>query len=136
MRQRRLKAPASYPVALDHCMSRVVNRDFVFSPQERDQFVRLLRECERFCGVRVLTYCILSNHFHLLVEVPARPTQPLGPESERRRPGYAGIGCGPRTVRAEGPAEAGLWVRGGVAMAERCTCLRTAAAGSAGVWRA
>ena len=77
MRQRRLKAPASYPVAHYHCMSRVVNRDFVFGPLEREYFVRLLREYERFCGVRVLTYCILSNHFHLLVEVPARPIQPL-----------------------------------------------------------
>jgi len=35
MRQRRLKAPASFPVAHYHCMSRVVNRDFVFGPQER-----------------------------------------------------------------------------------------------------
>ena len=77
MRQRRLKAPPSFPVAHYHCMSRVVNRDFVFGPQEREHFVRLLREYERFCGVRVLTYCILSNHFHLLVEVPARPAQPL-----------------------------------------------------------
>ena len=80
MRQRRLKAPASFPVAHYHCMSRVVNRDFVFGPQEREYFVRLLREYERFCGVRVLTYCILSNHFHLLVEVPARPEQPLSAE--------------------------------------------------------
>ena len=76
MRQRRLKAPASFSVAHYHCMSRVVNRDFVFGPQEREQFVRLLREYERFCGVRVLTFCILSNHFHLLVEVPARPALP------------------------------------------------------------
>jgi len=37
MRQRRLKAPASYPVAHYHCMSRVVNRDrdFVLGPEER-----------------------------------------------------------------------------------------------------
>lgn len=78
MRQRRLKAPVSFPIAHYHCISRVVNRDFVFGPQEREQFVSLLREYERFCGVRVLTFCILSNHFHLLVEVPARPPQPLG----------------------------------------------------------
>ncbi|MBN8249296.1 MAG: transposase [Verrucomicrobia bacterium] len=80
MRQRRLKAPASFPVAYYHCMSRVVNRDFIFGPQEREQFVRLLRAYERFCGVRVLTFCILSNHFHLLVEVPARPAQLLSAE--------------------------------------------------------
>lgn len=77
MRQRRLKAPPTFPIAHYHCLSRVVNRDFVFGDQEREHFVRLLREYETFCGVRVLTFCILSNHFHLLVEVPARPVQPL-----------------------------------------------------------
>ncbi len=80
MRQRRLKAPASFPVAYYHCMSRVVNGDFVFGPLEREQFVRHLHEYEQFCGVRVLTYCILSNHFHILLEVPAKPTQPLTAE--------------------------------------------------------
>ncbi len=30
-------------------------------PHEREQFERLLREYERFCGVRVLTFCILSR---------------------------------------------------------------------------
>ncbi|HRI15123.1 MAG TPA: transposase [Verrucomicrobiota bacterium] len=80
MRQRRLKAPASFPVAYYHCLSRVVDRQFVFGELEREQFVRYLREYESFCGVRVLTYCILSNHFHLLLEVPAKPTTPLSAE--------------------------------------------------------
>ena len=25
-----------------------------------------------FCGVEILTYCIMSNHFHLLVRVPEK----------------------------------------------------------------
>jgi REP element-mobilizing transposase RayT len=61
-------------------LSRVVDRQFVFGELEREQFVRYLREYESFCGVRVLTYCILSNHFHLLIEVPAKPTEPLSAE--------------------------------------------------------
>jgi putative transposase len=32
-----------------------------------------MREYEEFCEVRVLTYCIMSNHFHVLLEVPHRP---------------------------------------------------------------
>jgi len=80
MRTRRLKAPPSHPRAYYHCLSRVVDRQFVFGPAEREQFLRYLREYQAFCGVRVLTYCILSNHFHLLVEVPAKPTQPLTAE--------------------------------------------------------
>ena len=42
MRQRPLKAPASYPVAHDHCPSRVVNRDVFFGPREKEHHVRLL----------------------------------------------------------------------------------------------
>lgn len=40
----------------------------------------LMRDCERFCRVRALTYCIRSNRFHLLVEVPMRPDVLPGPE--------------------------------------------------------
>ncbi len=29
-----------------------------------------MRNLERFMGVRVVTYCLMGNHFHLLVEVP------------------------------------------------------------------
>jgi REP element-mobilizing transposase RayT len=40
-----------------------------------------MREYEQFCGVRVLTYCVMSNHFHLLIEVPERPMEPLTDEA-------------------------------------------------------
>ena len=73
MRRSRLKAPAVYPVAYYHCISRVVDRQFVLGDLEKEQFVAFMREYEEFCGVRILTYCIMSNHFHLLVEVPQRP---------------------------------------------------------------
>ena len=32
----------------------------------------MMREYEDFCGVQVISYCIMSNHFHLLVEVPPK----------------------------------------------------------------
>jgi putative transposase len=56
-----------------HCISRVVNRDFVFEDAEREQFSKIMRMAEDFCGVRVLTWTILSNHFHILLEVPEKP---------------------------------------------------------------
>src|ERR1700719_3492734 len=58
-----------------HCVSRVVDRRFIFqtaghgSP-EAERFVLLMRRLEAFSGVRVLTYALMSNHFHLLCEVP------------------------------------------------------------------
>lgn len=36
-------------------------------------FVHFMRTYERLCGLRVVTFCVMSNHFHILVEVPKRP---------------------------------------------------------------
>lgn len=55
-----------------HCMSRVVDRQFILGEVEKEVFRRMLRKCERFCAVRVITYTVMSNHFHILVEVPPR----------------------------------------------------------------
>lgn len=52
-----------------HVVSRVVDRRFVFGEEEKVFFRRQLRKLEGFTGVRCLTYCVMSNHFHLLVEV-------------------------------------------------------------------
>ena len=60
-----------------HCISRVVDRNFVFETHERDVFRRILRQVEGFAGVKVITWTILSNHFHVLVEVPPVPEVPL-----------------------------------------------------------
>ncbi len=59
--------------AIYHCVSRVVNRDFVLKRKEKEEFVRLMRLYEGFCEVGVLSFCVMSNHFHLLLEVPAAP---------------------------------------------------------------
>ena len=75
MRQARLKVPADQPAGFYHCISRVVDRRFALDDPVKERFVSLLRECEAFCEVRVLTYCVMSNHFHLLLEVPKRPDQ-------------------------------------------------------------
>ena len=58
-----------------HCVSRVVDRRFIFQTAghgstEAERFVLLMRRLEVFSGVRVLTYTLMSNHFHLLCEVP------------------------------------------------------------------
>jgi len=80
MRQARLKAPDHHEVAYYHVISRVVNRTFVLGEQERERFVEMMRCYEHFCGVRVLTYGVLSNHFHLLLASPRRPAQLPGDE--------------------------------------------------------
>lgn len=68
MRQKRLRAPEHWSSAYYHCVSRVVGREFLLGEAEKEHFVRLMRRHERFCLVRVVSYCVLDNHFHLLVE--------------------------------------------------------------------
>jgi putative transposase len=58
-----------------HCVSRVVDRRFIFHTSDRgsaeaERFIKLMRRLEAFSGIRVLTYALMSNHFHLLCEVP------------------------------------------------------------------
>ncbi len=77
MRTARIKAPTHFPVAYYHCFSRIVNKDPVVGEREKEKFRLFMRHYEGFCGVKVLTYCILSNHFHILLEVPAPPSTPL-----------------------------------------------------------
>ena len=69
-------------VAYYHCISRVVERRFALGELEREHFIGLMRGCEAFCGVRVITFCILSNHFHALVEIPRRPPAELLPDDK------------------------------------------------------
>ena len=67
MRRPRLVAPAG---GVYHVVSRTAFRRFAFRPEERNAFVRLLARVAAFSGVRVLTFAVMSNHFHLLVRVP------------------------------------------------------------------
>ena len=73
---RRLIQPVTQSIHY-HCISRVVDRNFVFGAHERDVFRKTMRQVEAFSGVRVITWTILSNHFHLLLEIAPRPTEPL-----------------------------------------------------------
>ena len=53
-----------------HCVSRIVDKRFIFGDEEKEYFHRTMRALETAMGARVLTYCIMSNHFHLLLRVP------------------------------------------------------------------
>jgi REP element-mobilizing transposase RayT len=55
-----------------HVMSRTAGGDQLFGEVEKEAFVRVMRRLERFAGVEVMTFAVMSNHFHLLVRVPDR----------------------------------------------------------------
>ena len=53
-----------------HVMSRTSCGQFLFDDEGKRMFVKMLWKQAGFCGVEVLAYCVMGNHFHLLVAVP------------------------------------------------------------------
>jgi putative transposase len=76
MRQPRLKIISTQAEAAYHCMSRTVNGERLFDPTAREVLRKMLWQVADYCGIPILTYAILSNHFHLLVRVPLKTPIP------------------------------------------------------------
>jgi REP element-mobilizing transposase RayT len=58
-----------------HCISRTCSGDHLFRTDralcpEAEMFVGLMRRLAKFCGIQILTYALMSNHYHILCEVP------------------------------------------------------------------
>ena len=56
-----------------HVVNRIYDRKYLLDTEGKDLLLKLVRAYEDVCGVEVLTFCIMDNHFHLLVRVPHRP---------------------------------------------------------------
>ena len=63
-----------------HCVSRIVDKGFVLHAEEKEKFRTFMRMYERFSGCPVLSYCLMDNHVHLLLEVPPMPDGGLSDE--------------------------------------------------------
>jgi putative transposase len=55
-----------------HVMSRTCGGEVFFDDVEKEALKRVLWRLAEFSGVKLITYCIMGNHFHALVEVPKR----------------------------------------------------------------
>ena len=53
-----------------HCISRVVAGESKLDRSTKEFFRKRMWKLAQFCEVQILTYCIMSNHFHLLVRIP------------------------------------------------------------------
>ena len=69
MRRARVKLDGE---AYYHVMSRCALQEHLLTGEVKGMFLTMLRRAERFSGVKVIDYCIMDNHFHLLVKVPKR----------------------------------------------------------------
>jgi putative transposase len=72
-----------------HVMSRAMERRFIFDEQAAEKFVLFMRQVEEFTGVQVITHCVMSNHVHLLLHVPARKAIADEEMLERLRKGFS-----------------------------------------------
>ena len=68
MRTRRIKVIGQ--TAVYHCITRVVGGELLLGDKEKEILRKQLWRVAGFCGVEVLTYCVMSNHLHVLVRVP------------------------------------------------------------------
>lgn len=74
MRRARFKITEKGVDAIYHCMSRTVNGEGLFETADQEQLRKMLWQVADFSGVQLLTYCLMDNHFHVLVAVPYEET--------------------------------------------------------------
>jgi putative transposase len=70
--RRRIKELPARPSTCFHLMSRICDGLPMFDETDKEALVIVLRKLARFSGIKLLTYCVMGNHFHALVRVPER----------------------------------------------------------------
>ncbi|MFT4637742.1 MAG: putative transposase [Verrucomicrobiales bacterium] len=57
-----------------HVVSRTAGQEILFEDQDKETFHKILFKQLKFSGLRVIAWCFMGNHFHLLLEIPDRET--------------------------------------------------------------
>ena len=55
--------------AVLHCIGRIVAGEMLLDDVAKETLTAMLRKMAAFCGLEVITYCMMSNHFHVLIRV-------------------------------------------------------------------
>ena len=76
-----------------HCISRSVAAEPLFDEVSKETLVGMLWKMAGFCGMEVITYCMMSNHFHVLIRVPEPPQLTDGQLIERMEALYGKKGA-------------------------------------------
>ncbi len=72
MRRPRLKLDPGKEEAYYHCMSRVVGAEWLMDDIAKEVLRKQMWALAEYCGVEIVTYVLMSNHYHILVRVPKR----------------------------------------------------------------
>lgn len=72
MRRRRLKLDSNTEDAYYHCISRTAGEQWLLKDMEKEVLRRQMWDSAEYCGVEIVTYTLMSNHYHILLKVPKR----------------------------------------------------------------
>ena len=63
------RARLTYPGAFHHVMNRGIRGEYIF-PDDGDKrtFLAILSKKAKLLGVRLIGYCVMNNHYHVLLE--------------------------------------------------------------------
>jgi REP element-mobilizing transposase RayT len=69
MRKARMKV--ANVAAVYHCITRIVGEAYLLDDKCKEIFRGYMWQQAEFAGLQILTYCLMTNHTHILVRVPA-----------------------------------------------------------------
>lgn len=90
-----------------HILNRIAHRVYFLGEDERNDFVGIMRRAAEFSGIRLLAWCVLTNHFHLLAYLPF-PIEVEEQEVLRRYGALKGLGARERIEQ-----QIAVWRRAG-----------------------
>lgn len=57
-----------------HLTSRIAHRVYFLKDEERNDFMEMMLRVSEFTGIKLVGWCLLQNHFHILAYLPTPPT--------------------------------------------------------------
>jgi len=72
MRFPRIKIDSLKELAYYHLMNRIAGGEWLLGDEEKEVLRRQLWATAAYCGLTIVTYAIMSNHYHVVVKVPQR----------------------------------------------------------------
>ena len=59
----------SSSLGIYHVVYRGINKQRIFEDDEDyEKFLSILRKYQPICGYKIIAYCLMSNHIHLLIK--------------------------------------------------------------------
>jgi REP element-mobilizing transposase RayT len=67
---------SKHNAAIYHCISRTISGEMLFDDKAKEIMRKHLHQAAEFSGVKIVTYAMMGNHFHVLVKVEEQKDVP------------------------------------------------------------